>query len=414
MRYIASPEYNLVTERPLVASQWHPVKNGKLKPTDVTPSSHKRAWWKCKKGHEWKSRIFSRAYGDSCPICNGQGAYRDNTLSIVNPELSKQWHPTKNRSLLPSQVTCGSSKKVWWACENGHEWRAVVGQRSSARRSNCPFCKKFFSKIEMRIFTELDTLIGSIWHDQSFGVEVDVYIPKLKVAIEVDGSHWHKGKRQKDIAKNELLTVRGITVVRVRELPLKIISKNDVLCTHREDQFAVTRRLVQKLSYITGKDFKSYLHRKDFLDPDKYNNLVSKMCFPSESVAAIAPHLVKEWHPTKNGSITPDNISYASHKPIWWVCSKGHEWKTFPSNRTRKDTGGTGCPKCALLNRSLVDDETFLMYISSGMTFKEVADKIGTSRGCVQNKVGLMRKNGINIPRRQSGSKPKEKHEPKS
>ena len=36
------------------------------------------------------------------------------------------------------------------------------------------------------------------------------------------------------------------------------------------------------------------------------------------------PELVKEWHPTKNGDLTPKDVTHGSSKKIWWLCSKGH------------------------------------------------------------------------------------------
>ena len=49
-----------------------------------------------------------------------------NDLATVNLDLAAEWHPTKNSSLLPSQVTAGSSKKVWWLGKGGHELGLVV------------------------------------------------------------------------------------------------------------------------------------------------------------------------------------------------------------------------------------------------------------------------------------------------
>ncbi|MCD8196887.1 MAG: zinc-ribbon domain-containing protein, partial [Lachnospiraceae bacterium] len=30
------------------------------------------------------------------------------------------------------------NKKVWWKCENGHEWRATIASRSNG--CGCPVC----------------------------------------------------------------------------------------------------------------------------------------------------------------------------------------------------------------------------------------------------------------------------------
>jgi len=35
-------------------------------------------------------------------------------LVIKYPELAKEWHPTKNGDLKPTDVTKGYDKKAWW------------------------------------------------------------------------------------------------------------------------------------------------------------------------------------------------------------------------------------------------------------------------------------------------------------
>ena len=57
------------------------------------------------------------------------------------------------------------------------------------------------------------------------------------------------------------------------------------------------------------------------------------------------PHLVKEWHPTKNGELTPSDFTHGSDKKVWWVCDKGHSFSTSVSDRTRQKP--IGCKYCA-------------------------------------------------------------------
>ena len=40
------------------------------------------------------------------------------------------------------------------------------------------------------------------------------------------------------------------------------------------------------------------------------------------------PHLVKEWHPTKNGDLTPNDFTHATRKKVWWLCTEGHSFET--------------------------------------------------------------------------------------
>ena len=56
--------------------------------------------------------------GQGCPICSGKIVSDKNRLSTLYPEISLEWHPYKNRSLLPQDVSYGSTKKVWWICKN--------------------------------------------------------------------------------------------------------------------------------------------------------------------------------------------------------------------------------------------------------------------------------------------------------
>ena len=61
------------------------------------------------------------------------------------------------------------------------------------------------------------------------------------------------------------------------------------------------------------------------------------------SLADRFPELAKEWHPTKNGDLTPYDITSGSGKRVWWRCSKGHEWQAVVYSRHN----GTGCPICS-------------------------------------------------------------------
>lgn len=63
---------DLATTNPEMAKEWHPTKNGELKPTEVTAGGRIRVWWMCSAGHEWQSYIYSRVGKNSgCAICSG-------------------------------------------------------------------------------------------------------------------------------------------------------------------------------------------------------------------------------------------------------------------------------------------------------------------------------------------------------
>ncbi len=55
------------------------------------------------------------------------------------------------------------------------------------------------------------------------------------------------------------------------------------------------------------------------------------------------PALAAQWHPTKNGGLVPEEFVAGTHRKVWWLCDKGHEWQASISSRSR----GIGCPVCA-------------------------------------------------------------------
>jgi hypothetical protein len=132
---------DLKTKFPQIARQWHPQKNGRLRPEEIG-SSHKKVWWIDDLGHEWQATIASRAHqGVGCPFCsNNQLLVGFNDLETQNPELAREWDYERNFPLLPNQVVSGGGKKYWWTCTQGHTWRTDITHRLFGR--GCPSCAK--------------------------------------------------------------------------------------------------------------------------------------------------------------------------------------------------------------------------------------------------------------------------------
>ena len=120
--------------------QWHPAKNAPLTPNDLSQGSSRLVWWQCDRGHEWQARVFPRvSVGTGCPYCTHRKVWPGEDLSTRYPDLAAQWHPEKNLDLTPDQVSPGSSRRVWWQCDRGHEWQSAVKTRVSG--TGCPVCK---------------------------------------------------------------------------------------------------------------------------------------------------------------------------------------------------------------------------------------------------------------------------------
>jgi hypothetical protein len=137
----ATAARNLAVASPALALEWHPTRNGALRPEDVLPQSNRVVWWSCPHGHEWSAKPTDRARGNGCPYCSGHRVAPERSLAALLPALARQWHPTKNGELTARDVTMTSGRRVWWKCRKGpdHEWQTKVGNRA-ALGCGCPFC----------------------------------------------------------------------------------------------------------------------------------------------------------------------------------------------------------------------------------------------------------------------------------
>jgi len=266
---------SLKNVRPDIAKQWHPIKNGIIKPEDIVKGTNKKFWWKCPEGddHEWKespNNRTSKNYG--CPICSNQKAVKSNCLKTTHPKISKLWHPTKNKSVTPYEIVAGSPLRIWWQCPKGkdHVWKTEV-RKLTERNYGCPFCSLTpQSREELIITHELITIFKGI-NPKGFKTRVkgklrsiDIYIPDLKLGIEFDGYYWHKDKRALDKLKTEELEAEGINIIRVRQKPLKRIFEDDVMAEKKYDGKKVTNDILTQIM----KDYK--LGQSTILKINKY------------------------------------------------------------------------------------------------------------------------------------------------
>jgi hypothetical protein len=140
---------SLRTRDPSVLTEWHPDLN-ELSPDDVTLGSQTAVWWRCHKGHEWRTSVAARTGSarSGCPYCCGNLPSAENNLLIQRPDLASQWHPVKNGALQPTDILPGSKKSVWWMCESGHEWEQPVYERIWARTKlgRCRQCETLQSR----------------------------------------------------------------------------------------------------------------------------------------------------------------------------------------------------------------------------------------------------------------------------
>lgn len=197
-------------------------------------------------------------------------------------ELLWQWDQAKNLAITPDSVSRGSKRKVWWQCERGHVWQAAVASRVAG--CGCPVC------------TGRRVMPG----------ENDLASRFPKVAAQ-----WHP-------EKNGELTPRDVMPYANRKVWWRCEKGHDY-------QGSVAFRTLRGSGcpYCAGKKVLP-----------GFNDLASR-----------EPLLAKQWHPEKNGSLTPEMVTAGSHRKVWWQCPEGHEWNAVICSRAVPQK--CGCPVCA-------------------------------------------------------------------
>ena len=354
---------HLAAKFPAIAAEWHPIKNGELKPTDVGYGVATKVWWLCPTGHTYDAKVNSRtASRTNCPYCTGRRVGADNNLLYLFPEIAKEWHPIKNGKLTPKDITGKSDKSVWWLCNSGHSYKSVVKNRT-LNGSKCPQCSNQSSEPELRILCELRSIFDKVLSRHKIdGMEVDIFIPKYNLAIEYDGKYWHKDKQEKDIEKNAHMKAHTVTLIRVREHPLKPLSQNDLILSYERTMQkshlnSLTGKLLPLLDLEDQSKVKHYQRAKDFQNNSLFERYLSYFPdpFPEKSLSATHPEIAAEWDFKKNHPVTPDNISFGSGREFWWLCPLGHSYKRSANRRST----GLGCYYCSgrkTLNLDLFDN----------------------------------------------------------
>lgn len=335
---------DLQTRYPEIAKEWHPTKNGDLSPDNVLCGSAKKIWWLGKCGHDYEQSIVNRVNGGNCPYCSHQKLLVGfNDFATTNPEILGEWDYEKN-DVLPSEIGVGSHKKIWWKCPFGHSYQSYPSNRCGSTHSGCPICaqENHTSFPEQALFFYIKKYYpDAINSDRdAIGMELDIYVPSLKIAIEYDGKNWHKNNRY-ELKKNEACKNNSILLMRIREEGLVLY--DDCYCIVR-----MNVRSNDSLSEVISKVLFDIDNISDIdVDVDRdsaqiYSSYI--MTRKSQSLKNTYPEIAKEWHPIKNGEITADMVAPMTNKMFWWLGRCGHEWLMSVQDRTDQNCG---CPICS-------------------------------------------------------------------
>ena len=353
---IIVPEYNSLKAKypDIVKNEWDYDKNV-VNPSTIAPNSNKQYWWKCPIGHSYQANANNKVNnnGGNCPYCSHQKISLENALSVVNPKLAEEWHYEMNNET-PDKVFANSNMYAWWQCNKGHVWKAKINNRNNGR--GCPECAKGrnTSFPEQVLYHYVKLLFPDAVSRYKYNnIEIDVYIPSLRVGIEYDGGYYHNTevKVGKDIKKNIVLHSDNILLVRIRENGCAIMNDNHCVIfnyTYTSDYSNLEIVVSNVLDYICDK---AQIENTVDVDIDLIRNNILKelsVVHEGDDLQSKNPILANDWDYENNYPLTPRMFLPGSTKNVFWKCNEcGYEWSANINSRNN----GSGCPRCAKKER---------------------------------------------------------------
>ena len=345
-----------ITDFPLLTAEFDNEANGDLDPHKITHGSKIKVWWKCSKCSEkWSAKVANRTIlGRGCPYCANQKiAVGKNDLATTHPQLAAEWDYDKNDKT-PQEVTYGSGKKIWWKCPLGHSYPASPLHRTIGN-TNCPMCNSgrqtsfaeqaFYFYIK-KLYPDAINRYTEIFDNR---MELDIFIPSIRLAIEYDGVFWHKNIRREKI-KYQYCQKNNIRLIRIKEAEITDDCTGIADNIHHIDNLD-DRKNLQNIIIFVLQDLESWrgtfmFHYPDVnLERDKYEILNQYRTQQLEnSLEKTHPQLVEEWNYKRNAPLLPSMFPAGSDEIVWWICRTcGHEWRT---NIYHRAINGTGCSVC--------------------------------------------------------------------
>jgi hypothetical protein len=211
------------------------------------------------------------------------GPTPENSIDVTHPMAAATWSDQLNAPLISSMFSKGSNFRAWWICSNNpeHVWPASISNRTKGH--DCPYC-----------------------YGQNAPAENNLAVKFPEIAAQ-----WHPERNGKDKPEDyKPLSNR------------KVWWRCSVNPNHEwQAQIASRTNLKSGCPYCSGR----YATAE--------NNL-----------AKANPGLAAQWHPTKNGALTPADVTPQTNKKVWWVCPKDpeHAWLAAIGGRY----SGIGCPHC--------------------------------------------------------------------
>ena len=186
--------------------------------------------------------------------------------------LMEEWDYEKNNKLNIDPTVLGeaSHTKAWWKCKNGHSWMAMISNRVRHERG-CPYCSHQLPLPGENDFATMYPDLLKEWHPSKNNCNPSELMPGTHKKV------WWRCEKGHEWESEVKSRVSGVGC-----------------------PYCANKKIL-----------------KGFND-----------------LATVNPELAAEWHPEKNGDLTPYDVSPSSGKKVWWKCKNGHEFYAQICNRS--------------------------------------------------------------------------------
>ena len=206
-------------------------------------------------------------------------------------------------------------------------------------------------------------------------MELDIYIPSIKVGIEYDGSAFHKDrKKTTDLKKNKWCNENNISLYRIREKGCALLDDN-ISKIIEINPDPSNDNLSEAIKELLCKNLCIKYCKKNPVinvaeDEIKIKSLIKKY-IAKNSITEKKPWLLALWDYDLNSQIGrfPEGLSCNSNDKVYFKCDKGHSWYASPNSMGNKPHKCKYCSNKAVL-KGFNDLETKFPEIAKQWDFE--------------------------------------------
>lgn len=335
----------------LIEEEWDFNKNINIDPAKITAKNKREVWWICRKGHSWKARIQNRtSLNTGCPKCKGSNgtSYPEQFFYFA---LKEKFNCVTNREKIGKYEYDIYVKDLNLLIEyDGIYWHRIKKDASNIEEEKEKYAKKKkfnFIRILENEYGDLAIKDNEITIDKNINDELlieaskilfDYINSKFNINIDVNVSNE---------VRNNVLTLM-LEEEKANSLAARY-PKLEKQWNYEKNNpmfpFFVKPNSGYKVWWVCkkGHEWEATIASRVSGNNCPYCGS-RKVLEGYNDLMTTHPELIKEWDFELNNKekIKPFEVSFGSHKKVWWRCSKGHSWKV----RINKRTSGSRCPYC--------------------------------------------------------------------